>query len=356
MNRIIKFTVALFITFAWISGAGAQDLPSMKTLKSMLLANMYYIQKNPDPGQPASGGSNLPANGWTRGVYFEGLISLYKINPNEAFLNYMLNWGKSQNWSLPGGVNTRDPFNQCCAQTYIDLYLLDRYKEERIKTVRAGIDANMTNGTTDDWNSTDAVQMAMPVYARLGKIYNDEKYFARMQQLYSSAKLKLGLKEPDGWIIAALARSLDFLPDKARYRKDYETTLKEMFESLVPLQRNDGFWNDLPNTALIIYGMAWGINNNLISSKEYLPVVMKAWDAILTESLHTDGSLGYVQVNPGNEDVGVGCFLLAGSEIYKIQKDTEPKIKERKEKTEKTDNGAETGKADRIKTKKVKQN
>jgi hypothetical protein len=39
--------------------------------------------------------------------------------------------------------------------------------------------------------------------------------------------------------------------------------------------------------------------------------------------------VGYDTV-PDNEDFGVGCFLLAGSEVYKLSKSLEPKVKEPK--------------------------
>ena len=140
-----------------------------------------------------------------------------------------------------------------------------------------------------------------------------------------------------------------------------------MFEALVPLQRNDGFWNvslfdstyfggkETTGTSLFVYGMAWGINEGLISRKTYLPVVKKAWSAIVKESVRNNGSLGYVQgagkepgdsqpvgyeIVPDFEDFGLGCFLLAGTEMYKLEKSLEPKVKEPKpEKATRTSKG-----------------
>ena len=60
----------------------------------------------------------------------------------------------------------------------------------------------------------------------------------------------------------------------------------------------------------------------------------KACNDLMTEALHPNGFLGYVQGTgkqpsdgqpvgydtvPNFEDFGTGCFLLAGSEMYKIQ-------------------------------------
>jgi len=82
--RII-IPVLIFIISQTIS---AQKLPSAITLESMLLANKYFMEKWPDPGKAIVTDRERPSNIWTRGVYYEGLMTLYKINPNPAFLKY----------------------------------------------------------------------------------------------------------------------------------------------------------------------------------------------------------------------------------------------------------------------------
>ena len=81
--------------------------------------------------------------------------------------------------------------------------------------------------------------------------------------------------------------------------------------------------------------MAWGVRHGWLNRKVYLPVIAKAWDAMSKESVHADGKLGFVQgtgkepkdgqplsydKTPDFEDYGLGCFLLAGSEVYKLSK------------------------------------
>ena len=80
--------------------------------------------------------------------------------------------------------------------------------------------------------------------------------------------------------------------------------------------------------------MAWGINNKIIDKKIYLPVLLKAWNAMVKECVHDNGFLGFVQGTgkepkdgqpvsytsvPDFEDYGLGAFLLAGSEVYKLK-------------------------------------
>ncbi len=111
-------------------------------------------------------------------------------------------------------------------------------------------------------------------------------------------------------------------------------------------QRKDGFWNvslhdesnfggkELTGTALFVYGMAWGVNNGILDRAKYLPVITKAWNAMVNDAVHPNGYLGYVQgtgkepkdgqpvaydSKPDFDDYGTGCFLLAGTEVYKLK-------------------------------------
>ena len=120
-----------------------------------------------------------------------------------------------------------------------------------------------------------------------------------------------------------------------------------MMLAIVPLQRTDGFWNvslkdstnfggkELTGTSLFVYGLTWGVNNGILPAKKYQPILLLAWKAIATDCLHADGFLGYVQgtgkepkeaqpvtytKQPDFEDFGLGCFLLAGTEIAKLKK------------------------------------
>jgi unsaturated rhamnogalacturonyl hydrolase len=357
--------------------AKTQKLPAKKEIMDkMVLANAYFMNKWPDPGVAIVTDKTRPSHIWTRAVYYEGLMALHQLNPDKAYYNYAVAWGESHQWGLNGGVQTRNADNHCCGQTYIDLYLIDK-KPERIKDLKSSIDLMIASEKKDDWNWIDALQMGMPVYAQLGVLYKDNRYYERMYEMYMISKTVLGgnglynpadglwwrdkdfvppYKEPNGedcywsrgngWVVAALVRVLEIMPKDAPHRDEYQKTLIEMLEALIPIQRKDGFWNaslhdpnnfggkELSGTALFTYGMAWGINNGIISKKKYMPVILKAWNAMANEAVHSNGFLGYVQGTgkqpsdsqptsydrvPNFEDFGLGCFLLAGSEVYKLK-------------------------------------
>jgi unsaturated rhamnogalacturonyl hydrolase len=355
----------------------AQELPNKKEILTPLrLANQYFMNKWPDPGTPIVTNKERPSNIWTRAVYYEGLMALYGIDPQQAYYNYAAEWSNKHNWGLRSGSSTRNADDQCCGQTYIDLYVIDK-QPERIRDIKACIDNMVQSDKNDDWSWIDAIQMAMPVFAKLGKLYNDSGYFNKMYDLYSYAKYKQGdsglynteehlwwrdkdfdppYKEPNGqncywsrgngWVFAALVRTLGILPKTNPHYNEYIQDFKEMAAALIKVQRQDGFWNvslhdpdhfggkETSGTALFTYGFAWGINNRILDKKIYYPAVVKAWRAMVKDAVHPNGLLGYVQgtgkepkdgqpVNydsvPDFEDYGLGCFLLAGSEVYKLK-------------------------------------
>jgi len=305
-------------------------------------------------------------------------MSLYTIDRQKEYYEYALQWGEKHQWGLRGGVKTRNADNQCCGQAYIDMYLLDKKQHpERVKDIKASIDSMKLTGRVDDWNWIDALQMAMPVFVKLGNLYNDTSYFNRMYEMYAFSKYKHGgnglynpaenlwwrdkdfvppYKEPNGqdcywsrgngWVVAALVRTLEALPKTDPHYEEYLRDFKDMIAALPPIQREDGYWNvslhdpnhfggkEVSGTSLFVYGMAWGINNNILDKKIYHPVITKAWNAMTKEAVHSNGKLGYVQgtgkepkdgqplgydKTPDFEDYGLGCFLLAGTEVYKLK-------------------------------------
>ncbi len=354
------------------AGLPAKD----KILADMTLANKYFMDKWPDPGAPIVGKDKTrPSNIWTRGTYKEGLMALYEVKPDPAYYNYAVAWGEAHNWNLQGNWKTRHADDHCAGQTYIDLYLIDP-KPERIATIRQSIDAMVASDKIDDWWWIDALQMAMPVYARLGVLYEDNRYFEKMYDLYHYTKTKHGdnglynpedhlwwrdkdfdppYKEPNGedcywsrgngWVFAAMVRVLEIMPADAPHRAEYETMFKNMAGALLKIQRPDGFWNvslhdptnfggpETSGTAFFVYGFAWGVRTGRLDEAVYLPAAIKGWNGMVKEALHENGFLGYVQSTgkepkdgqpvtwdkePNFEDYALGAFLLAGSEMHKL--------------------------------------
>lgn len=363
--NLSKYTVSVFFTTLFVVASFAQGVDNIpqksEILKKIKLVNDYYLSGHSTPGN----------NQWVTSIYFTGCMEFYKIYPDKELLNYMNNWGEKNNWALGSSAANHGADQQVCGQTYIDLYNLDEIKNEiKIKAIKESIDDLIKNPTEakDDWFWVDALYMAMPVFSKLGVLYEDDAYFNQMYSMYQDTKNTRKLydttdhlwfrdgnsfkKSPNGkkvfwsrgngWALAAYARVLRDLPESSPYREEFITSFKEMAEAIKGRQRDDGFWNvnlddpehyggmETSGTALFVYGLSWGINNGLLDKATYLPTILKAWNGLTTYAIQPSGLLGYVQgagwqpessqpvTATSTADFGVGAFLLASSEFIKM--------------------------------------
>lgn len=264
--------------------------------------------------------------------------------------------------------------------TYLSLYEVYE-KPEMMEPLRETFDAIIGNPQMTDleyggrhspkpynhnyrWGWCDALFMSPPVWARLARITGEERYLEFMDREYRFTYDVLWNEEDhlfyrdtrylerfenngeriywsrgNGWVFGGLALMIPDLPDDWSGRSFYVDVFKKMAAALKDLQRSDGTWSmglmgdeaDYPipetsGTAFITYGLAWGVNQGLLDPDTYKPIIFKAWDA-LTNAVTEEGYLGYVQpvgFAPGDafpdktELYGIGAFLLAGTEVYKI--------------------------------------
>lgn len=154
----------------------------------------------------------------------------------------------------------------------------------------------------------------------------------------------------NGWVYAALVRAMkdiEAIPEYNNHFDEYKADYMKMTTALLACQREDFFWNaslhdesdfggkELTGTSLFTYGLAWGVNQGWITDKKVKKTIISTWNALVADCLHSNGFLGFVQgtgkqpsdsqpvtydSQPDFDDFGLGCFLLAGSEIYKMAK------------------------------------
>ncbi len=355
-------------------------------------ANNYFMTKYADPTLPTNVKRVRPSSLWTRAVYYEGLMALNAVAPQQRYIDYALLWANFHKWTPRNGVNTCDADDQCCGQTYVELlpYAGKDYKE-LLSNVIANLDHQMqtpnTKGQTTTpkaktavnslygwWTWIDAIQMAMPLYMQVYKLTGDTKYRDHALQMYLWTRNECGnglfnvkdglwwrdadyvppYQEKDGkncywsrgngWVYAALVRSMNQLSPKDKAYKTFKKDFLLMSEALKNCQHTDGFWHvslvsdaiypnpEMTGTALFLYGMAWGIQQGFLKADQYRPVCEKAWQA-LKSCLHKDGFIGWNQGTgkdpsagqpvtftsmPDFEDYGTGCYLLGLSEYYKL--------------------------------------
>jgi unsaturated rhamnogalacturonyl hydrolase len=213
------------------------------------------------------------------------------------------------------------------------------------------------------WWWCDALFMAPPVLADLSSTTGDRRYLAFLDREWSITSGKLYdpvqhlfyrdasflnkheqngksvfWSRGNGWVMAGLVRVLEEMPKDDPFRPKYVQQLQQMAAAVAPLQGTDGLWRPglldadayrLPEnsgSAFIAYALAYGVREGFLDRKQYLPIVKRAWAGLLSH-VYADGRLGCIQpigAAPGDFTetssyvYGVGAYLLAGSEIYKL--------------------------------------
>jgi rhamnogalacturonyl hydrolase YesR len=318
---------------------------------------------------------------WTQAVGYNGIMALANISGDRKYRDAMIAMGEKNDWKL--GPNHYHADDHIVGQTYAELYLQLR-ENKMIAPLRASFDdilANRRNGTLeftvkgnqDRWSWCDALYMGPPTWLRLWAITGDQRYidfaisewwvtsdylYDKEEHLYFRDSNYFNKREANGkkvywgrgngWVMGGLVRMLQYLPANHPERPRFEQQYKEMAARLLTLQQPDGLWRaslldpdtypmkESSGSALYAYAFAWGVNQGLLDAKSYKPAVQKAWTA-LVGNVQADGKLTHVQpiglapkVFDDNltEVYGVGGFLLAGSEVYRmaVLEKTKPQV------------------------------
>ena len=387
MLKHISFIFAIILLMTVSAAAQNAD----EVLEAARRVNNYFMQKWPDPTVDTFVGRRRPSSLWTRGVYYEGLMALYGIDPQPHYMKYVDDWANFHKWTPRNGTSTTNADDQCCMQTYLERYALIDNGQLTIDSCRVNMEKQMAQGRVDYWTWIDAIQMAMPAYAKMYSITGDERYILFARDCYEWTRNVCGgglwnaqeglwwrdadftppYKESDGnncywsrgngWVVAALVRTIESIYNSQFiihnetdvFLEELKADYKAMMQALLKCQREDGFWNvslvspatfggpETSGTALFLMGMAWGVRNGLLPADEYRAATDKAWNA-LAKAIHPNGFIGYMQGTgkepkdgqpvtyasvPDFEDYGAGCVLLGAVEYYKLIKNEELGIK-----------------------------
>ena len=345
----MKKFILLMLTFCALTNIQGQT--PQEVLSVAQRVNDYFMKKYSDPTIPTNVGKIRPSSLWTRAVYYEGLMELYKVDAQQRYIDYTDRWADFHKWTPRNGITSCDADDQCCEQTYLDRYMMTKQekmivhvKENLAHQMKTGNDRKANGALYGWWTWIDAIQMAMPVYSKMYRITGEQKYIDHAMRMYTWSRDTLagglfntqeGLwwrdadyvppyKEKDGnncywsrgsgWVYAALVKvleDLEAMPKLSKQSKKYYKSLKKDFvlmsNGLLKCQREDGFWNpslmseanyggkELTGTALFLYGMSWGMNHGILKNKQYKPACDRAWKAMVKDAVHQDGFLGWVQ-------------------------------------------------------------
>ncbi len=318
--------------------------------------------------------TNCVPTDWQLGAEYAGMMALAGISSDVKYRNAMLAMGESNQWQL--GPRPYSADDHCVGQTYAELYLLYRENkmiaplQERFDFILTnppdaqGLDFTQPQGKAlEVWSWCDSLFMGPPTWLRLYTATGDERYlnfavtnwwrttdylydtnehlFYRDSTYFDKREAngqKVFWSRGNGWVMAGLVRVLQYLPTNHPDRPRFEQLFVDMSTKIVTLQQPDGLWRvslldpaDYPEketsgSGFFTYALAWGVNQGLLDRAKFQPAVRKGW-AALVECVGANGKLTHVQPVGSDpkkfaEDLtapyGVGAFLLAGSEVYRM--------------------------------------
>ena len=317
---------------------------------------------------------------WTAGAYYVGVSRAHKTTKDMVYMAALKNQGYWNNWQTYKRLHHADDVAISYSYLYInknggrknfvDLEPTKKFLDAHLyddDNWKAGTDKSKY-GRTILWWWCDALFMAPPVLNLYAKQTKQPKYLDDMHKFYMQTYNQLydeeeqlfardmrfvwqgndnDTKEPNGkkvfwsrgngWVIAGLALILDDMPKDYKHRPFYVKLYKEMAAKMLAIQPEDGLWRtsllspesydhgEVSGSGFHTFALAWGINNGFVD-KKHKPAVIKAWNAI-KKCQHDDGRVGWVQnigafPEPASADswqnFGTGAFLMAGSEVLKL--------------------------------------
>lgn len=365
---ITLFSVFLLGSIVCASCADKRTDSSEKVIGIIHKVNGYWQTNHPEHGRSF----------WDNAAYHTGNMEAYFLTGKPEYLEYSKGWAEHNEWK---GAKSDDKTGwkysygesddyvlfgdyQICFQTYADLYNLEP-DTQKIARAREVMEYQMSTPNHDYWWWADGLYMVMPVMTKMYNItknplyleklheylayadsimYDEEAglYYRDAKYVYPKHKSVNGKKDfwarGDGWVLAGLAKVLKELPETDMYCQEYADRFCTLAKSVAACQQPEGYWTrsmldpehapgpETSGTAFFAYGLQWGINNGLLDSEQYQPVVEKAWKYLSTVALQSDGKIGYVQpigekAIPGQvvdanstSNFGVGAFLLAACE------------------------------------------
>lgn len=313
---------------------------------------------------------------WTNGVLYLGLSRWASVSPNgRRYEDWLYNEiGKKNNWQIPAnfidypkyGIWHADEL--CVGQFYIETYkkygqpeMIKSTVERLDRIMHNPPDSSMSYRNKQSWTWCDALFMAPPVYLGIAQINNEPSYaefmhahfmktyhhlYDKEDRLFYRDDSYLGKREANGekvfwgrgngWGVAGLANILQLLPGDDPRLPFYTGLFTMTLERLVELQDANGYWHaslldpesypapETSATSLIVYALAYGINNDLLERERYTEPLQNAWQHLLSV-IDGDGKLGWVQpigADPKSVTAemtavyGVGAFLMAAAEMY----------------------------------------
>lgn len=374
MNQLKAAVVASILTVVIATASAAPATaasPPVPSRDAVLQSARLAV----DHFYTAGGGATANA-GWRWAPYFMAVEALHRQTGDPRYSRWVTDWGARNAWTADAPASpTSNPDSRAAIQVFHDLAArglpADLGPSDRLMA------ADLALPPERYW-WIDAMFMGLPLWPRWAARTGDPTYGAKHAEFYDFLKDRgatsyrsgctdTGLFDPtedlwwrdcmfvpqrdalgnkvfwgrgNGWVLAAMARTLMVLPASDPQAAEYRSMLRRMSARLAGLQGSDGMWRsnllspslhpapETSATALFTYAMAYGIRSGALDVPTYLPVVLRAWHGLTTVSLTSSGFLSNCQqvgdapADPSTTtSIGycVGAFGLAATEVSRLE-------------------------------------
>ena len=351
------------------------DLPTKESVKSVMqqVADWQIAHIDDTSHTIREGEPPHHIRDWTHGALWVGMVKWAGMADSEKYYDFLTSIADKGEWAPHDRIYHAD--DHTVAQLYLELYR--KYGgDSKMLPTKERLDYIMAHPSEEPiwlgayehlerWTWCDALFMSPPVWAKTAKITGDVTYLNWMMDEFKATtehlwdpeahlyyrdnnyigKLDDGNKifwaRGNGWVFGGLTLIMDELDPESEQYAYFKDIYKMMAAKLLEIQTPEGHWamsllgaekyptQETSGTSFFTFGLAWGINHGVLDRDTYLPAVLKGWKSV-TSAVNEDGMLGYVQpigAEPGQawpdktEVYGVGAFLAAGTEVYKLARE-----------------------------------
>lgn len=336
------------------------QLANLDNLESYI---RYISRETPNP------------RGWVKGTFFLGLADYADVTGQSGYYDSLGAIANREEWKLGNRLYHADDHlvglvyfklkekgvqgaNLTPTKTSFDTILADPPKTQMMHPDKEG-----DPGCAKRWCWSDALFMAPATWWKasdvfgngayadyahsefkvttdllfdqdVGLYYRDSRFFDRR----GADGEKLFWSRGNGWVYGGLVNILRIMPKDDPRRGYYLDLFRKMSDRLVKIQSPNGMWRasllassatppETSGTSFFVYGLAWGLNEGVLSGDAYEGAVDAGWRALVS-NVDAEGRLGYVQqvgdrpegVQPDDYQLyGVGAFLLAAGQILQFE-------------------------------------
>ena len=211
----------------------------------------------------------------------------------------------------------------------------------------------------------DDLFMGIPFIVRLGRVFDDEKYYDDAFLQLNEYFKKMYIEEDDlfshifyvedyeksnvpwgrgnGWVVVAMCEYLDLVPQDNKNYDNVKKLLHKLLSGIMIHQGKNGLWHQVINqkesyeetscTAMFLYGLCKAVQFNIFAVEEVKNVIEAAYKGLCLKSIKTDGTIVGVCKGSGcsknwtdynllgtveNDDHGTGIVLAALCEWARI--------------------------------------